>query len=202
MRKFITCVLCTVAMCCCATEYGIDVSHYNIVDWQSVKENNITFCYIKATEGTSFKDKKCMTHVYNAQKAGLKIGLYHYYRTDMDVKQQLANFKSVYSNVNLDLIPVIDVESKGNTFTTETNKHLKELVKAFENEFGVKPMIYYGSISALQTMIDVLDCKFWLRSLKWHRLIPSTVKQIGLISIGNEQLDYNVCPNIKSIMLN
>ena len=36
---------------------GIDISHHNRVDWKQIKaDKDIKFCYIKATEGKSFRD--------------------------------------------------------------------------------------------------------------------------------------------------
>ena len=49
---------------------GIDVSHHNRVNWERIKKNEaIKFCYIKATEGKSFRDPMCLS-THNAH-AGL-----------------------------------------------------------------------------------------------------------------------------------
>ena len=44
---------------------GIDVSHYQeVIDWKSIAENDISFVFVKATEGMSLKDK-LFTRNYN-----------------------------------------------------------------------------------------------------------------------------------------
>ena len=49
---------------------GIDVSHHNRVNWERIKKNEaIKFCYIKATEGKSFRDPSVIS-THNAH-AGL-----------------------------------------------------------------------------------------------------------------------------------
>lgn len=59
---------------------GIDISHHNRVDWEKIKENEaIKFCYIKATEGKSFRDPMCHKHAKHARENGLHVGLYHYF---------------------------------------------------------------------------------------------------------------------------
>ena len=46
------------AACSYVPEFnGIDISHHNKVSWEKIKENEaIKFCYIKATEGKSFRE--------------------------------------------------------------------------------------------------------------------------------------------------
>ena len=42
---------------------GIDISHHNRMDWKKIKaDEDIKFCYIKATEGKSFRDPMCRKH--------------------------------------------------------------------------------------------------------------------------------------------
>ena len=46
---------------------GIDISHHNRVDWKKIKaDKDIKFCYIKATEGKSFRDPMCRKHAKRA----------------------------------------------------------------------------------------------------------------------------------------
>jgi GH25 family lysozyme M1 (1,4-beta-N-acetylmuramidase) len=60
---------------------GIDVSHYQgSINWNSVKKAGIDFAWIKATEGTSYKDPKFNANYTNAHKAGVIRGAYHFAR--------------------------------------------------------------------------------------------------------------------------
>ena len=59
---------------------GIDVSHHQqIINWETVKQSNITFAFIKATEGDDFKDRMFETNWEEAIKNNIIPGAYHFY---------------------------------------------------------------------------------------------------------------------------
>ncbi len=94
---------------------GIDISAHNgIVDFCKITHDSIDFVIIKATEGTSFKDSKFLTNYREAQKAGTKIGAYHYFRFDTDGIMQALNFINSIKNIKLDFPLMIDVEEWNN----------------------------------------------------------------------------------------
>ena len=180
---------------------GIDISHHNRVDWRKIKENeSLKFCYIKATEGKSFRDPMCAKHAKRATDNGLLVGLYHYFRTDVTAEKQFENFKRVYDKVPSTLIPVIDVEECGNDFdnVTRLNDRLQELINLFEKEYGCKPIIYLGSFCCWKVIPTVYDCPIWLRFIKVYHFIPNTtIKQAAIIN----NLDMNYCKDIDAIKL-
>lgn len=99
----------------CSTEQynGVDISHHNHVKWDALSnDSNIEFCYIKATDGKSYKDSECLYNVKKANDCKLHVGIYHYFSTHTSVRAQFKNFMSVYKHVKTDLIPAIDVEKK------------------------------------------------------------------------------------------
>ncbi|WP_328907508.1 lysozyme [Streptomyces sp. NBC_00234] len=60
---------------------GIDVSHWQgAINWGSVKAAGIDFAYVKATEGTSFKDSRFSANYTGSYNAGLIRGAYHFAR--------------------------------------------------------------------------------------------------------------------------
>src|ERR1700730_16847794 len=96
--------------------HGIDVSKYqNIIDWESVKDmkaNNmqISFAFIKATEGLGNEDAFFGRNWKKTKDAGLVRGAYHFFLATKSGKAQAENF---INSVNLeggDLPPVLDVE--------------------------------------------------------------------------------------------
>ena len=180
---------------------GIDISHHNVVDWKKIRKNkDIEFCYIKATEGKSFRDPMCKKHAKRAKAIGLHVGLYHYFRTDVPAEKQFANFKSVYDKVPSNLIPVIDVEENGNDFSNISiaNKRLKKLIELFEQEYGCKPIVYTGSWCCLKVIPAFYDCPIWLRLLHVPHILPNTtIKQAAIIN----NLDMNYCKDIDDIIL-
>ncbi|MBW1598603.1 lysozyme [Streptomyces sp. JJ38] len=72
---------------------GIDVSHWQgYINWNSVRAAGIDFAYIKATEGTSFKDSRFGQNYTNAYYAGLVRGAYHFARPNYSSGATQANF--------------------------------------------------------------------------------------------------------------
>lgn len=94
---------------------GIDVSAHNgDVDMQRVRRAGIDFVFIKATEGTDFKDKAFRRNYANAVRAGLKTGIYHFFRFDRDGVEQALNLLKAVGPRRPELGLVIDIEQAGN----------------------------------------------------------------------------------------
>lgn len=188
------------------TYNGIDISHHNDVCWKCIAENpNIEFCYIKATEGKGMKDPKCKEYNKAAKQIGLSVGLYHYFRTNVSAEDQFKNFKSVYNSIDSDLIPVIDVEDKGNDYSNSSlvNKRLSKLIELFYQEYKVYPIIYMGSFNACKTYSSIYKCPLWIRTLNWSNYVPNfAIKQVDVNRVGDNYIDLNYCSNIKKLKMN
>ena len=71
MKKSIIFILALIVIylsCSYVPEFnGIDISHHNKVNCDEIKkDSNIKFCYMKATEGKSFRDPMCKQHAIKA----------------------------------------------------------------------------------------------------------------------------------------
>ncbi|MDR1743014.1 MAG: hypothetical protein LBR48_04245 [Dysgonamonadaceae bacterium] len=129
---------------------GIDVSHHNtFIDWNRLREGNITFVYMKSTEGTSHRDRDYHKNYRLAKEAGLKVGTYHFYTFGMDGKRQAEHFIRTSKIHSQDLVPAIDVEhSRFNIFSRDretvrrTLHELKRLEQALFDHFEVHPVLY------------------------------------------------------------
>ena len=124
---------------------GIDVSHHQgDIDWQTVSKEKIMFVYIKATEGKTYTDPKFHQNIKGAQKAGLKVGAYHFFRMTSGAREQFNHFYSQVSKYKLDLIPMIDVEVPAEE--VKSLKHVQDsldvFIKLVTQKYGKKPMIY------------------------------------------------------------
>ncbi|KAB1155446.1 GH25 family lysozyme [Micromonospora sp. DT46] len=76
-----------------ATTPGIDVSHYQgAINWTSVRNAGIQFAFIKATEGTSYKDPRFNTNYVAAYNAGVIRGAYHFARPNISSGAVQANY--------------------------------------------------------------------------------------------------------------
>ena len=92
---------------------GIDVSSHNgDIDFCKVRTDGYEFAFIKASEGSDFKDKNFKTNYAKAKKAGIKTGAYHFFRFDKDGVDQAINFLKAVGNRRLDLGLAVDVEQQ------------------------------------------------------------------------------------------
>src|SRR3954453_12196349 len=61
-------------------QFGVDVSnHQGEIDWRPVAADDMSFAYIKATEGGDFIDDRFRPNWDGAAAAGLDRGAYHFF---------------------------------------------------------------------------------------------------------------------------
>ena len=123
---------------------GIDVSHYQgFIDWTRVaQEGEAGYVYIKATEGNTIQDDTYTYNILEARRAGIKVGSYHFFRANVNVDEQIANFTSIVKKEQQDLIPLIDVEHTNGVSSAALVQRLKEFLTKIERYYGKKPMLY------------------------------------------------------------
>lgn len=129
---------------------GVDVSHHNpILNWEEALNQNITFAYLKATEGNTHIDRNYPYNYDLAKKANIKVGAYHFYTFGLSGIEQANHFIKTAQCKSGDLIPAIDVEhskanlySKDKAFLSIVIEELKELENALYEYYGVHPLIY------------------------------------------------------------
>jgi lysozyme len=126
---------------------GIDISHWQgMINWQQVREAHIVFAFIKASEGSSVKDKQFLINVKNATAVGMLVGAYHFSRaaSPADVKSEVDHFLSVVSPVSKDMkLPlVLDIETKEASSKANIVKTVRTWIDYFKQCTGSYPMIY------------------------------------------------------------
>ena len=139
-----------VAFCCVAfygcsqnTPKGIDVSHHQgDINWNKVAKEPIGFVYIKATEGETYVDSKFKKNIVGAKKVGLPVGVYHYFRMTSGAHKQFKKFYNTVKTYEIDLIPMVDVETSDDKSTKELQDSLDVFISLVKAKFGVSPMIY------------------------------------------------------------
>lgn len=129
-----------------AQQQGIDVSHYQgRINWEQVAaDKNVQFVYVKATESSDFVDEFYERNLHGAKRAGIPVGVYHFFRPTVSASAQLANFRFNVDPHQQDLIPIVDVEKRGKGSLSQFQSRLREFLKGVERIFGVKPIIYTG----------------------------------------------------------
>lgn len=126
---------------------GIDVSHHNgDIDFGALTpaEADVSFIYIKATEGTDFVDPDFTANARKALEAGIPAGAYHFFRYDTDGELQALNFLQALRDRPFPLPPAIDVEDCGNPDGNTTAKIVERLrtLTLLLAEEGYTPVIY------------------------------------------------------------
>ena len=129
---------------------GIDVSHHNpILNWNVVMEQNISFAYIKATEGITHEDRNYPYNYKLAKETNIRVGSYHFYSFGISGSKQAQHFIKKAQCDSGDLIPAIDVEhspanpySKDKKYIDLVVQELKILEKTLFEHYGVHPVIY------------------------------------------------------------
>ena len=128
-----------------STDYdGIDVSSYQKdIDWDAVcNDKKIRFVYVKATEGATYTSPHFRYNIENARKHGLKVGSYHFLRTTSSLQSQFENFTRAVKPEEQDLVPLIDIEQRGNWTPKQIVDSLEVFIKMVSKHYNCRPMIY------------------------------------------------------------
>ncbi len=151
---------------------GVDVSHHQgEVDWDKLSKEDISFAFIKATEGSKYKDEQFDRNWSKAAATDLRIGAYHFFSLDSPGAEQAENFCNTVEAVKDMLPPVVDVEPYGNyqdPGQLDKEKMLAELgdfLIGVESYYGLKPIIYTTEewLPVLQEQFS--DYDLWIRNV-------------------------------------
>jgi lysozyme len=151
---------------------GIDVSAYQgVIDWNTLSKNDISFVFIKATEGSSFVDERFAYNFSEAQKTPLSVGAYHFFSYDSEGKTQAENFINNVVAFEGMLPPVIDLEFYGDKESNppkraDVERQLKSMLDILEAHYGQKPIIYATEKSyKLYLSNDYKEYDIWIRNV-------------------------------------
>ncbi len=164
--------------------FGVDVSNYQgLIDWHQLEAQDVSFAFIKATEGSGHVDESARRNLENAAATDIKLSAYHFFSFDSAGETQAANFISVVGRNEIDIPPVVDIEyyadKKNNKPSkSETEAILRPLLEQLEEYYGEKPIIYTTLpvycryikegfsdyplwIRSVNMEPDLIDWKFW-----------------------------------------
>ena len=154
------------------TVKGVDVSAYQgEIEWHTLASNNISFAYVKATEGSSFVDKKFSYNFEEARKNNLAVGAYHFFSYDSEGKTQAENFIENVVPFDGMLPPVIDLEFYGGNDKNppkreDVTPELKDFISKIEDYYGLRPIIYVTERSySLYLSGDYEEYDVWIRNV-------------------------------------
>lgn len=151
---------------------GVDVSHYQgEIDWDVLSGENISFAYIKATEGSGYTDPCFYYNYENAGRTGLRVGAYHFFSFDSSGETQADNFINTVEKFDGMLPPVIDVEYYGAKEYSAADAgniiaELRILADRLTEHYGVRPVIYATEDSYSDYIAGNFDdCDIWIRNV-------------------------------------
>ncbi|MBD5160366.1 MAG: glycosyl hydrolase family 25 [Ruminococcus sp.] len=152
--------------------WGVDVSNYQgLIDWHKLEEQDISFAFIKATEGSSHVDESARRNLEKIAETGIKKSAYHFFSFDSSGETQAENYISVVGREEIDIPPVIDIEYYADKQSNkpdrkEAEKILRPLLENLEEYYGVKPIIYATFPVYLRYVRENFsDYPLWIRSV-------------------------------------
>ena len=123
--------------------HGVDVSRYQSeIDWKEVASQDITFAFVKASEGETITDTHFCQNWAAIKEANIKRGAYHFFRPTTSVLTQAQNFIDNVILENGDLPPVLDVEVMDGVSKEDLVKRMQAWLDIIEMHFQIKPVIY------------------------------------------------------------
>lgn len=130
--------------------FGIDVSHHEgVISWGKVAAAGVKFAFLKASEASTFKDKRYKFNRAECAKNGIPSGGYHFFRPHSPVSNQVNNLVSMVGAMkDGELPPVLDLEVPESWKSLSLKQRLN-IVRAWldgvENALNVRPIIYLSS---------------------------------------------------------
>ena len=154
---------------------GVDVSEYQgEVDWEKIKEQNIDFAFIKATEGSKGKDSFFDKNYEKLKNMDMLLGLYHFFSFESSGEEQADNYIKVVGKIENDgniMLPIIDIEYYSYYKKAKPDKEwvieeLQKMLEKLEKTYRVKPIIY-TTMEFYQEYIEgkFLEYDIWIRNI-------------------------------------
>lgn len=130
---------------------GIDVSVWQgEVDFERVRASGVEVVYIRAGEGDNHRDPWLERHYEAAEKAGMKIGFYHFVnaRSTEDAQKQARFFLSLIGGKQAQLRPVIDMGDMAGLTDSEITAIAQAFLSEVEALSGQRGGIYIDASGA------------------------------------------------------
>ncbi len=163
---------------------GLDVSHHQgEINWQKLMTESgfdtlIHFVYCKATEGNTHFDRQWVRNRSILNEMGIPNGAYHFFIPTDPPIPQAVHFLNRWVKRDIDLPPVLDVETEGFSDTDLIAK-MKIWLDYIEKTSGMRPVIY-TSLHFYETKFqnEFLNYKFWIAA---YSKKPSCIDDMRII---------------------
>jgi lysozyme len=123
---------------------GIDVSHHqDRIDWQKVAAAGYRFAIIRASYGSTVKDRRFETHWDGARAAGLKVSSYHFLLPEQGAQAQMDFWFGILGSRKPDFPLCLDVEKNSTGLPKETMTSIvRDCLQRIEGHDGRKAILY------------------------------------------------------------
>ena len=164
---------------------GIDIAAYQIgIDFTKTDAKVV---FIKATEGCTYINPLLKLHYTQAKKAGLKVGFYHFLRSNNPL-DEAKHFLKAIEGLQSDCKYVVDIEVEPLNASTRTRQFASYLISK-----GKEPMIYSGYYFYKDNLSSLKDIPLWVAS--YSKTKPN-IQSVGWQysdkgSIGGITVDLN-----------
>ena len=184
---------------------GIDVSHHQgNINWDHLLNNEhfdtiIHFVYCKATEGNSHVDSKWEFNRKTLNNLGMPNGAYHFFISKDKPRPQVDHFLNYWKQRDVDLPPVLDVETEGFS-DDDLRKKMTIWLNEVENRSGMRPIIY-TSLHFYKTKFKdhFPNHKFWIAAysqkptcIEDKNILHWQFSENGILPGIDEEVDLNV----------
>lgn len=127
---------------------GVDVSHWQgTVNWSQVRSDNVTFAFMKATEGTNYTDPSLAQNWAGARQVGIFRAAYHFARPSIGSGPAQARYfvaKAGLFHGTGDLPPVLDLEVTGGLSPAALRTWVSSWLTTVEQLTGRTPILYFS----------------------------------------------------------
>jgi lysozyme len=174
---------------------GIDISHHQgKINWERVRSERISFVYMKATEGSDFKDPMFKRNWRQAKTIGLKCGAYHFFSFRKSGAEQAKNFINTVPPEPGMLPPVIDLEFMGNTRNVPSQdvivNELSDFARDIKITYGRNPVIYVTQDIYDRFLQDTGNqYQYWIRNVIQHPDLSNIKKWVLWQYANNGNID-------------
>ncbi|QZA33040.1 GH25 family lysozyme [Hydrogenibacillus sp. N12] len=126
------------------------------IDWEAVRKSGRRFAFIKATEGTTWVDPRLSANGRGADRAGLAVGYYHFFRA-ADPKTALEEAEAFWRAIRglpFVLPPALDLEVvPSGTSPQALSRAVLAGLQAIEPRIEARPLLY-SSLYFLQNRLE------------------------------------------------
>ncbi len=148
---------------------GLDFSHHiKTIHWSAISLDKPLFIIHKATEGSSFTDKKFAERKAIASDLKIPFGGYHFFSYKSSGSKQALHFINTAQPTKGDVLPVLDLELSQNMPKTEGwLKEVENYILTIQNHLKVTPIIYCEEAFYNAYLKNKFpNVKFWIANYK------------------------------------